>query len=596
MPLSEESKSAPSIIDFGSDGNAPSKAARISYDVPLPGSYSFDRLVPIEWDSATYFTESARKAGRSLTEVVGGQQRDDGSLVSIDKSKLIQYYKEVVAKRFPVGPPVLEVGPGQLRARLETGSAAVEEPLPAAVLGARPVEAVSVRRSQLRDEQIAGVAEQVAQASTALEGLAHIPVLVPGLGQALHKVIATPKVAAEPRIALIETFQISSFLGDYGLGRTINTFSLLPGERTTITVDTWRTDTVNYEQSTSIFDSADSSAETRWANELEQESGNSSSEQGGWAFSVGVEAGGGFNIGIASASAKVETGFSANHQESRAAFSTASSRASASHAAQCNNSRQQAVSSGSSAQSSTGSSTTTTRELVNTNLRRVLNFVFRELNQSYEVVTSLRDVRLAYYNGHPGSASIVPLSQLRSFLERHVVAAKRDEVAVELLSLVAQCADVEGKFHVMLEVGTLERGHWRWADAPLGQDGKIAEAEPLKPDKAWRIKPGPIGQQAGKPQVGGVVTARTTAVLRTDTVVIEALLGQADALDPYATALQSLDLRQRAAEIERLELENARIKAGITLTEAIAEEDKRETIEALLGERPEISVLGLEQS
>ena|GEM_PF-6675129 len=45
--------------------------------------------------------------------------------------------------------------------------------------------------------------------------------------------------AARPRLYLIETYRLSSFLGSYGAGRILKTFTLLPGEKTKISVKTF---------------------------------------------------------------------------------------------------------------------------------------------------------------------------------------------------------------------------------------------------------------------------------------------------------------------------------------------------------------------
>jgi len=44
-----------------------------------------------------------------------------------------------------------------------------------------------------------------------------------------------------PRIILVETYALTSFLGDYGAGKTLKTFSLLPNEKTKISIKTWKT-------------------------------------------------------------------------------------------------------------------------------------------------------------------------------------------------------------------------------------------------------------------------------------------------------------------------------------------------------------------
>lgn len=58
-----------------------------------------------------------------------------------------------------------------------------------------------------------------------------------------------------PRLALVESVTLSSFLGIYGAGRVVRTFSLLPGEKTKISVRTFTKRDEDRKQSTSILDS-----------------------------------------------------------------------------------------------------------------------------------------------------------------------------------------------------------------------------------------------------------------------------------------------------------------------------------------------------
>jgi hypothetical protein len=58
-----------------------------------------------------------------------------------------------------------------------------------------------------------------------------------------------PKPEAKPTITVVEHYKTCSFLGDYGAGKTVRTFSLLPGESTSITVKSYRDKTSSYVKS-----------------------------------------------------------------------------------------------------------------------------------------------------------------------------------------------------------------------------------------------------------------------------------------------------------------------------------------------------------
>ena len=69
-------------------------------------------------------------------------------------------------------------------------------------------------------------------------GIVHIPTRTGGGGITTTPV--DPDAPPHPAFFLVEVYGISSFLGDYGLGRTVKTFTLLPGETTTMSLRTWK--------------------------------------------------------------------------------------------------------------------------------------------------------------------------------------------------------------------------------------------------------------------------------------------------------------------------------------------------------------------
>jgi hypothetical protein len=73
--------------------------------------------------------------------------------------------------------------------------------------------------------------------------------------------------------------------------------------------------------------------------------------------------------------------------------------------------------------------------------------------------------------------------------------------------------------------------------------------------------------------------------------VVEALLGQADALDPYASKLQTLDLASREADITHRLAETTRLEKALALIDGQAADKRVEAWNTVLGEKPEIQVI-----
>ncbi|MDR7274421.1 hypothetical protein [Catenuloplanes atrovinosus] len=573
----------------------PGKAARLNYDVPLPGVYSWDRISEIEMP-AEWFTASAAEAGTSLVEM-GVVKGSEGRLTAVDRGLLAKYFRAMMP---PAARPslrlVAEVG-GEVAPQVQKppGRTAVTATGDLRGMQERaltlnvPVD-VDIERIRV-DSYIGKLADKEAALDAAQKRTIVLP--APGIGASVRPIEADPLAPATPRFALVETWELRSFLGDYGLGRTLQTFSLLPGERTTVTTQTWRTDSATREDATSIFDSSDSSAQTRFTSALSNETGAAFQDQGGWAMSVSTSAAAGFNVGVVHGKFDLQTGFAANHQEASQRWSNQVATATAEHAAQVNNSRRQSVESVAAESSAAGSSTTTVREIANTNLRRVLNFVFRELNQTYETYVVLRDIKVAFFNGRPGSAEIVPLADLGRLLRRQLRddAQLRDRVARWILSACAQRIDYATETKTTLQVGTNPTGvEYDWNPATVDAQGELVfPGDVLQSTVRWRFMPG-VRSKAPH-AVDGVIMSRTSIVLRTDNLVVEALLGQADALDPYASALQAIDLADRQSQIKARDVETRRTVDALELVAAQAATERIAAWQKLFPDEPEIQVV-----
>lgn len=222
-----------------------------------------------------------------------------------------------------------------------------------------------------------------------------------------------------------------------------------------------------------------------------------------------------------------------------------------------------------------------------------MNFVFRELNQTYETYVVLRDIKLAFYNGRPGSVEIVPLTELRRFITTHVPAAQQDAVARFVLAMCAQRLSYKNDLITTLQVGKRPNGSsYEWTPATLDGRGELDFADsPLSSDFRWRFAPGALSGAGAPRAIDGVITQRSNVVLRTDNMVVEALLGQADALDPYATALQALDLQARDADVEWRKTDIERVEAALTIIRAQAGAAQIDAYAKLLGDQPDISVV-----
>ena len=76
-----------------------------------------------------------------------------------------------------------------------------------------------------------------------------------------------------PAIYLVLKMRMASYLGDYGAGQTLSTFSLLPGEKTVIQIRDYRHNETTQATSESVLDSYSESAMEDLQTTVEESSG-----------------------------------------------------------------------------------------------------------------------------------------------------------------------------------------------------------------------------------------------------------------------------------------------------------------------------------
>jgi len=216
------------------------------------------------------------------------------------------------------------------------------------------------------------------------------------------------------------------------------------------------------------------------------------------------------------------------------------SNAAQKHTAKASAKRDVQINTSSEVKEETGEETAIERVIENVNLSRTLNFVFRQMNQQFVTILQLADVRVAFFNGSTASAREVPLPQLDELLEEFIQPAQRKEVRDAILNQVRTVRDYTGAAQPFIEEIDLGGGD---TYIRVRKELEFTYTEPI------------TGQTIA---FTGVPLAVDKYTMRTDGVIVEAMLGQASSLDSYAEELQLLEVRKRAAEVTRLEAEAAR--------------------------------------
>jgi hypothetical protein len=372
-----------------------------------------------------------------------------------------------------------------------------------------------------------------------------------------------------PRIYLVEEYRVCSYLADYGAGKTVSTISLLPGEKRTLTLRTYRDSETTRTASENILDSFSQESADEFEELVESESGvstgTSSSKttttSGETGLSVGVDLLGLVEVGVGGEIESTGTKEASTTQET---YVDTLERALTKHVEKSSYTREVEVNTTTSETVSAGEEQSLVRELSNINHSRVLNFVVRQLLQEYVTVTYLHSVRVVYTNGYPETIVPMELYSLDEVLPRFVAPDRIEDVKAKILK--PYCAVYNHRQQPKRFIERVERTAEKCEFAPEGERKVFYRKDPRLSDAVEGIR------------VPGVIKRVQRNVLRTPTVIIDALLGQGEALDCYNQTLQ-------AAAAERSELSNAVTRQALDIVGSFATpEEKARAHVALLRE------------
>ncbi|MFT4063074.1 MAG: hypothetical protein QM642_12045 [Edaphocola sp.] len=339
-----------------------------------------------------------------------------------------------------------------------------------------------------------------------------------------------------PYFAVVEEYTTCSYLGDYGAGRTIKTFSLLPGEKTTITVRTYKDQSSTKSYSENVLDSFSESSTNELEKLIENETGysNSTTEDNSTTTSSSKKGNVSANIGV-SLFDIVKIGVDGGYEWGSSTSSTNSSSATRAsnvrsvnkaldkHVSTSNANRSIEVNTSTTETYTEGEETSTVREITNINKSRVLNFVFRQLLQQYVTITYLSNIKIAFCNGYEESLRVVDLEELDKLLEDTVEPGMIEQVRQTILKHYCTVFNYKDEPIPFVEQVTYN----------IGECVGLSEVETF-----WRIRKNITdtwqADEGGlEIKVKGPILNVSTHTLKTSSTVVDAFLGQGEALDCF---------------------------------------------------------------
>ncbi|MCA9708100.1 MAG: hypothetical protein KDK70_19770 [Myxococcales bacterium] len=348
---------------------------------------------------------------------------------------------------------------------------------------------------------------------------------------------------SKPRLAIVETYRLTSYLGDYGAGRVVQTFSLLPSEKARIAIQTYTKTTSKRNEASSILDSysRESADDFERAVKSEQTDKQESQRRDEWHVDAQVSNNWGFM------SAKLSAGYAGSASAGREQFARDVSNVTKKCSSRASNKRDIQIEQRSQTQVELGQSESSEREIHNLNTGRVLSFVFRQMNQEFISILHLIDAHVAFFDAAvPNSLRLIELPELERFLESTVETSARAGIVEAIATILSNVFDAHGNRISLVEKVKLGDG----------------------PHEYLRVRRDLVSTHEERFPVPGIILSASRNVLRTDGLIVEAVLGAGEGLDTYARGLQEEQVRTRRLANELLAVQVEREKLAQKLLSA----------------------------
>jgi hypothetical protein len=372
-------------------------------------------------------------------------------------------------------------------------------------------------------------------------------------GRCTYRFIPVP-VNAVPALLLVESYRLSSFPARYGAGRTIQTFSLLPGEQTRIRVSSYKRSSEALTRSSSILDSATDETESDFEQTVLAEQSRQEGTSRAFEYHAEAQAQAKATWGWGSADVTASGGARGSTNATREEFAKNVTNAVAHNSARASSRRDVQIDTSMDVKLETGEEQAIERELANVNVSRTLNFVFRQMNQEYVSLLHLVDVRVAFFNGFAESRFEVPLPELDKLLSTYIVPEQQQSLLQTITDELQQITDY---------TGTVRDAFVERVSLP-GEDGPPLTYLRVNPAMTSQYQAGADGPVITVP---GVIIAADSHVIRTDGVVVDTFLGLGNGLDDYSTGLQQEAVRSQQVDNDRREAETDRLRLAMSIVQ-----------------------------
>jgi hypothetical protein len=360
-------------------------------------------------------------------------------------------------------------------------------------------------------------------------------------------------VTPNPILTMVLHFKVCSYLGDYGAGQTIKTFSLLPGEKMEIGIKHYLRNETTKKQSQHILDSYSEESADELQNTVDDEYTHTLGSTSGGSSESNWNAGGNLGINIGGVSFGAQGGgggantssFASSVQDQVRQLDSAITK----HVAKADTLRQIDVNTESNTTSISEEEETTKRYLENYNKSRVINFVFRQLLQEFFTITYLDNVTFTYTNGYQEHNKNCSIADLETMLTEILISPDAVQTeANKIYTYLCNIVDYTGTKTSFIEKITESNRNCINPELPAVDTSYVRKRKIVDADG----KEKELEQTYNGKTVKGIIMSTVHRITRTSSLVADAVLGQGEALDCYNQKLQ--DANAQNAYLGNLEM------------------------------------------
>jgi hypothetical protein len=354
--------------------------------------------------------------------------------------------------------------------------------------------------------------------------------------------IDTENKEIAPHLFLIESYRISSFPTNYGAGKTVKTFSLVPGEKTKISISTYKHHKNEEGYGSCILDSNTPESAHDFQNSIESEIFCKESLFTAMEFLSATE------IDSILYACNVPCGSTVNMNLARNEFVKNLWKAINKQVTRASSKREILVNT--EFLPRIHEERFMTREISNPNPGCTVNYIFRQMNQEFLSVLHLTDIRIGYSNGIINREYTLP--ELDQFLSDCIFPEMHDEVSSGILNAIMDITDHNDE---TIREKAIVRPYAVSGDT----SGKVMHQFNSHYVSSYTDRSGL------ELNLNGIILATKHFILPTDSVMVDSLLGEGNIMDTHIRNMQEQELRERRLnnDIKEREVEKSNLAETI---------------------------------